>query len=156
MSHMSMPMTTVLCVDGSMSRMSRQHQVGLYCSSHNLSELNSFCWCRDDCQHCAAGGQGRHSKGIYDATQCNTHCTTLYHTATHCNTLQHIATLRSWWVGAAFKRDLWCNTVQHKLHHTVLLCNTLQHSATLCNTLQHSATHCNTLQHTLQHCAAGW
>jgi len=90
-------------------------------------------------QHCAAGGQGRHSKGIYDTAQCNTYCNALQHTATHCNTLQHCNAGGQGRHSKGLYTSRHCNT-----HH-----NTLQHTATYCNTLQHPAAH---LHHTAAHC----
>ena len=57
----------------------------------------------------AVGRQGLET--FFEAPYCNTHCSTLQHTATHCNTLQHRR--RSGDLFEATHCTTRCNTLQH-------------------------------------------
>jgi len=86
------------------------------CTSAAVSKYRAWAW--HGCDDCTLRYTATHCNilltfGSVDvfATQCNTLCNTLQHTATHCNILQYIAT------------------------H----CNTQQHTATHCNTMQRTS-----------------
>jgi len=63
---------------------------------------------------CVTCNTTQHIYAFHDATQCNTHCTTMQHNATYI-------------------RVPWRNTMQHTLHHDATQCNALHHTAAHCN-----------------------
>jgi len=60
------------------------------------------------------------AKFVTKLSWCNTHCTTLHHTATHCSALQHTRVYP--------RARAWRNTHCSILHPTVTHCNALQHT----------------------------